>query len=92
MKRRSIEIRYSKKFIKTYSKSPGKIKSSWRKRIKIFKNNQYSPVLKNHKLSGEYQGCNSINITGDWRAIFKYSEKQDLATFLLLGTHSQLYK
>ncbi|MBI2330404.1 type II toxin-antitoxin system mRNA interferase toxin, RelE/StbE family [Candidatus Daviesbacteria bacterium] len=63
-------------------KSPG--------RLELFIINQFHPQLNNHSLTGKYKGNRSINITGDWRAI--YSEEKDSVIFELLGTHSQLYR
>jgi mRNA-degrading endonuclease YafQ of YafQ-DinJ toxin-antitoxin module len=35
-------------------------------------------------------GCGSIDITSDWRALYK--EHSGVAYFVEMGTHSQLYK
>lgn len=43
----------------------------------------------NHKLQGYYEGCRSINVTGDYRAIFV--EEVDSIKFLRIGTHVELY-
>lgn len=87
-----MKIEYARKFIKAYAKCPIEIKKAFNKRLKIFKNNAYSPILNNHKLTGKYSSLKSINITGDYRAIFKEIEKENLVIFMLIGTHSQLYK
>ena len=52
---------------------------------------KYSTLLNNHSLTGKYTGCKSINITGDWRAIFE-EINDNIIYFVELGTHSQLYK
>lgn len=52
-------------------------------------------LLNNHSLTGEYVGYRSINITGNWRAVFSEiqdEEGNELIVFKVLGTHSQLYK
>lgn len=92
---RCIRIDYSSKFNKQLKKSPLEIKIAFRNRLSIFIKDKFNPQLNNHALSGNLKGCRSINITGDWRAI--YSENTDknrekLVIFELLGTHSQLYK
>lgn len=55
----------------------------------------YHPILRNHPLRGNYRGYNSINITGDWRALFSidcdYANNIRII-FKLIGTHSQLYE
>ncbi|OGE71342.1 hypothetical protein A2617_00135 [Candidatus Daviesbacteria bacterium RIFOXYD1_FULL_41_10] len=62
----------------------------FRKRFELFLSNPFHPQLNNHLLTGNYKGYRSINITGDWRAL--YSENENSIIFELLGTHSQLYK
>ncbi len=52
---------------------------------------EHAPILKNHKLSGGMENLRSINITADWRALYNDSVK-NRPLFVLLGTHSQLYK
>ena len=58
-------------------------------RLLIFRKDELNPILKNHPLRGEYEGCNSINITGDYRAI--YYLKGEIAIFIRIGTHPELY-
>ncbi len=85
-----MEIKYNPQFRKQYIKSNKKLKSAFNSRLKLFMQNPYHPLLRNHTLTGEYKGLRSINITGDWRAIF--SDNSETITFEALGTHSQLYK
>lgn len=84
------KIDFSNKFKKQLIKSPLKIKIAFKKRFSFFLKDEFHPSLNNHILKGEYQGFHSINITGDWRAI--YSKKANTFIFEVLGTHSQLYK
>lgn len=85
-----MEIKYSPRFLKQYQKSNKKIKNTFRIRRELFKQNPFSTQLNNHQLTGKFKGCRSINVTGDWRAI--YSEQRGIIIFEALGTHSQLYK
>lgn len=90
----SQRIDFSTKFDKQLRKVPLEIKQSLRKRLEIFISDQYHPLLDNHALTGNYQGLRSINITGDWRAIYRVyvdEENNHVIVFELLGTHSQLY-
>ena len=50
----------------------------------------FHPLLNNHSLGGEYNGCRSINITGDIRAIFYV--KTDVVVFINIGSHPELYE
>ncbi len=82
-------IDFSKKFDKDLRKADIKIKKKFRQRLSFFIKNKDNVLLRNHELKGEWVGYRSINITGDWRAI--YEEKNGVVIFVALGTHSQLY-
>ncbi len=81
---------YHKYFIKAYSKLTEKIKDKTDQRLRLFMDNPFATELNNHELSGKYTGHRSININGDLRAIYLPISK-DLAHFIRLGTHSELY-
>jgi addiction module RelE/StbE family toxin len=90
-----MQVRFSKNFTKCYDRANLKIRKAFDKRLKIFLQNPFYSTLNNHSLIGKYSSYRSINITGDWRAI--YSEYVDVnedkqVIFELIGTHSQLYK
>lgn len=92
---KSKRIDYSKIFHKQLKKAPLGIKIAFRERLALFLQNPSHPLLNNHSLSGSFLGKRSINITGDWRAIYyEYTSDDEGAViiFYLLGTHSQLYK
>lgn len=80
----------SKKFEKMFKKCRQEIKDKFIEKLKIFKKNKYNPVLNNHLLAGKLKGLRSINVTGDYRAIFE--EKSEDIIFVAIGNHSQLYK
>jgi addiction module RelE/StbE family toxin len=89
------KINYSKIFDKQLRKAPLEIKIAFRNKLLLFINNQFYPQLNNHSLTGRLQGFRSINITGDWRALystFTNNKGQTEVIFVMLGTHSQLYK
>lgn len=88
-------IDYSKKFDKQLRKVPLEIKTAFRERFNLFTIDPLHPQLNNHQLTGKYTGFRSINITGDWRAIFQeyhFDNGSIAIIFLFIGTHSQLYK
>ena len=86
-----MRIEYSKKFIKEFKKCPAGVKTNFKKRLEIFINDQYYPILNNHPLIGELKNYRSINITGNWRAIFEEIKDGQIIYFVAIGTHSQLY-
>ena len=84
-----MRVEYSRHFVKTFKKCPQKIQVAFRAKLAIFLSDQFAVQLNNHALTGKYFGYRSINITGDWRAVFEQSD--DDVFFITLGTHSQLY-
>lgn len=92
-KKEKIIVRYSKRFEKDLRKAPLKIVRAFKKPQKLFLKDFHHPVLHNHKLSGKYGEYRSINVTGDWRAVFKEKKlkNQHIIEFEMIKTHSQLY-
>jgi addiction module RelE/StbE family toxin len=82
---------YHRKFKKQFDKIPFKIQNEFERRVLFFQQNQFHPLLNNHKLTGEYEGCRSINVTGDIRAIFKF-KNEDTIIFIAIGSHPELYE
>lgn len=66
-----MKISKLKRFIKSYNKLPQKIKKAFDSRLVIFMKNPFEPILRNHALIGEYKEFRSIDVTGDFRALFK---------------------
>ncbi len=84
-------IRFHKQFEKQLQKMNKKQKEDVKNKLKKFLEDPYSKELNNHGLQGKYKNYRSINITGDWRAIFKISEDGQEVVFVILGNHNQLY-
>ena len=87
-----MNVKFTKKFEKQYNKAPKKIRNVFEFRLKLFMSDKLSPTLNNHHLTGKFAGYRSINVTSDWRAIFRGLEGGEIVYFDLLGTHSQLYR
>mgnify|MGYP001574590172 CR=1 FL=1 len=81
---------YSKKFQRNYKKLPQKLQEQFKHRRNLLLENPFNPVLNNHQLHDPYAGCKSINITGDYRAIF-YHEGKNVVRFITIGTHHELF-
>jgi len=86
-----MKIGSSRKFDKMFSKAPSAVKSNFKETVKLLVFNRDNISLRRHKLSGKYQNYFSIDITGDWRAVYVELENGNLLFFVLFGTHSQLY-
>lgn len=74
---------------KKLRKMPRFINVRFDERLKLFIVDPIHFSLNNHSVGKTYIGCRSINITGDYRAIFYM--KDDVAVFINIGTHSELY-
>jgi len=82
-------IIFHKSFYKDYGKLPNKIKDKFWIRLGLFKEDRNSKILNNDSVDKAFADCRSINVTGDYRAIFK--EDGDVVHFVNVGTHSELY-
>jgi addiction module RelE/StbE family toxin len=90
----NMKIFYHDEFIKTLKKANVRIRKSYKNRLIIFRKNPYDPLLKNHSLRNEWYGYRSINITANWRAIYKDLSQNDeefVIYFVAIGTHKHLY-
>lgn len=85
-----MKYQFHNHFRKAYLKLPEKIKKSVNDKLTLFSNDPYGTFLSNHPLLGKYKGYRSINITGDYRAVYK-ELREDEVIFVKLGTHSELY-
>jgi len=84
-----MTISYSKSFLKQAKKLDKPVRQKLLERIGLFSKNPLDYELNNHPLKGKYKQYRSINVTGDFRAL--YLTRGDLVIFDLVGTHSQLY-
>ena len=86
-----MQIDYSSNFKKRIKKLPQSISEKFYIRLEIFLKDRFNPILNNHKLHGEYEGFSSINVTGDYRAVFEYIN-ENYILFSDIGTHPELYE
>lgn len=79
-----------KVFDRQYKKLPRNLQDRLWERLAILIEDESSPLLHDHKLKPPYDGYRSINITGDYRLVYK---KLDAETYYLraIGTHHELY-
>lgn len=81
---------FSRRFEKQREKLTKSIKHKLSERLRLFAQIPFDPLLENHSLHGVYAGCRSINITGDYRAIY-YHENPDIVRFIAVDTHHNLF-
>lgn len=77
-------------FEKRYGKLPKNVRERFKERRNLLIKQPFHPLLNNHALSAKWDGCRSINITGDYRAIYR-EESRGIVRFLAIGTHPELY-
>ena len=67
-----------------------KLRAQMWERLALLEIDEFNPLLNNHKLGPPYETYNSINITGDYRLVYKFLER-DMYYLRAVGTHHQLY-
>ncbi len=85
-----MQVIFHKNF-KKQTKKLKALKTKIEQRLFLFMEDPFNPILNNHPLIGKYKGYRSINITADYRAVYE-SINDDLAFFITLDKHSNLYK
>lgn len=88
-KRNKKRLEFSPIFITKLKKVPLEIKIAFRDSLETFVEDQNHSSLRNHLLTKEHAGIRSIDITSDWRAL--YREDAERIIFIELGTHQELY-
>ena len=86
-----MNIDFHRSFKKRYKKISLTIRRQFDTRLLIFEKEPFHPLLNNHPLTGDRLGEWSINITGDWRAIYEF-KGEDTVIFVDIDTHSNLYR
>ncbi len=84
-----MRIEFTSLFNKQREASPLEIKIAFREALELFLENPDHEALRNHTLTKEYAGVQSIDVTEDWRALYRI--EQENIIFILLGTHEELY-
>jgi len=89
-----MNVKLSPGFLKKLKNSNVRIRKSFKAQILLFSKDPDDPQLDNHPLKREWQGYKSIDITADWRAIYKeiHIDGKDVGYFVALGTHDELYR
>lgn len=86
-------IKYSNLFNKQRKALPLEIKIAFRDARELFLDNPSHSALRNHPLREKFAGYRSIDVTEDYRVLFKEikAEKQIVIKFYTIGTHEELY-
>ena len=81
---------YRKKFRRQYKKMPVKIQKKFDEQAALFRNDPSDRRLAIHRPQGDKKLLVSMNVTGDYRALFVWEAKRQVR-FHEIGTHSELY-
>lgn len=84
-----MEAVFHRNFKKKYQKLPQDIQKKFDSALYIFLRNKFDKKLNNHSVDRIFPDCRSINVTGDYRAIFH--ENSEVVVFITIGTHADLY-
>lgn len=85
-----IKVFLTAGFVKQYKKLPPKLRKKFLERVALFKENPCHRLLRVHGLKGDKEPLISMNVTGDYRALFVW-ETEERVRFHQIGTHSELY-
>lgn len=84
-----MEVRFHRRFSKAIHKQPKKVQQAFKKRLRLYVSDPYSPILQDHALTGKLTGTRSFSVTGDVRV--HYENISNGIVILDIGTHAQLY-
>ena len=82
-------IKFSERFDQQIRNAPDEIPEAFFAMLELFLYDPRHPALRNHPLTGKYAGFRSIDVTGDYRALFR--QEGNRIIFVDIGTHDQLY-
>lgn len=85
-----MKLYFHQNFEKQFAKLAPKEKEKTKKRLNLFLDSPFHPILNNHPLKGKYLDYRSIRISGDLRAIYKQLNDEE-CIFVAVGSHNQLY-
>lgn len=77
-------------FEKKLARLSPNIRVALAERLELLIVNSQHPLLHNHALSGDRRGLRSVNITGDWRLVYKTID-EEVILLIEIGTHHDLY-
>src|SRR3954452_4810041 len=87
------DITFLDRFDKRLTNAPDEIQEASAQPFELFLEDPHHPQLRNHELRENFAGLRSIDVTGDWRAVFKETQsgRRKVIKFYVIGTHKELY-
>lgn len=89
-----MKLIFKKSFTKSYQKLVSTIQTKVDDTLSIFLQNPTHISLNNHSLKWIHADKRSINVTGDYRIIFRLVDNStyEIVEIINVWTHSQLYR
>ena len=89
----NLRIEFSTLFDKKLRQLPSEIIIAFQETHDLFLENPTDETLRRHFLKEKYTGYQSIDVTPNYRAMFKEikTETQTIIKFYTIGTHEELY-
>ncbi len=87
-------IEFTPFFEKQRKAAPLEIRQAFLETLSLFIDDSDHSTLRNHALKENFAGYRSIDVTEDWRAVFKETNAGEwkVITFHMIGTHKDLYR
>ena len=79
-----MEVKFHKNFKKKFNKLPVKLQEQFYERLELFFQNKFDKILNNHSVDKVFSNCSSINVSGDYRAIFDLDKDGNIVILLIL--------
>ena len=88
------DVEFTTLFEKQRKSAPFEIKEAFIETLTLFITEPHHPSLRNHVLTGKLAGYRSIDVSYDWRALFKEAQTEKGTTYIFhkIGTHKVLYE
>jgi len=89
-----MNIKETKRYIKSYNKRAYKLKVKIFETLTKFVNDPFHKDLRNHSLKWKLKWIRSMNVTWDYRILFRELSNwtYELVELLDINSHSNLYK
>ena len=86
-------VKYSDLFNKQRKSLPIEIRIAFIETRDLFLEEPNHPGLRNHALKKRFEGYRSIDVTDDYRAIYRkrMEGEREIIYFYMIGTHKELY-
>lgn len=90
MPRKITRIKYTRKFLRSFSKLPHHIQVRTEERELIFKDNAFDPRLETHKLHGKDRENWAYSVDQSYRVKFMFQDEGNVL-YINVGTHDEVY-